>query len=394
MEGAFFCPLCSELSATPTLLRIHMLSQHRIELPAIRRLQDVEGLLMFLHSLIFPSILETVEVQEKEGLPSCTSEGVLPSPVNTGLAVEDKKSAHDQCDMKKVNPPHKTTIQCCEKKEEPKVAPTSSSIALSTPRLFHCPVCRAAVGISCTSVEKHCSLVQHHRWNWRTVEKMGMFYKKNANGEIETDEDWDERDPVQEGKEPLSDEEGGQWEEEEPIRCLYCPYEGTDCLGHMFQVHQMDLKSFTSQRPDEIKDEYDLIRLVNMVRRAVRSGACPFHITGKQQKISTQNKEETRWEGEEENEWTKEACAREVEEKGLEAHLLAHPTHRVPQCIERGSGDEWLVPLLPEDTLISHLITFGEGFLAEETPDPDFPLVPTILQLAERRRQDEEMKRR
>ncbi|KAG5472415.1 hypothetical protein LSCM1_03814 [Leishmania martiniquensis] len=137
--------------------------------------------------------------------------------------------------------------------------------------------------------------------------------------------------------------------------CLYCTYSGEDILQHLKSSHDFDFRASVQQRPD-LKDEYDLIRVVNMVRRAVCSDRCPYgdecDVDGKRN-----------------------------DGAALEAHLLQQKSHRLPQRVSTSDTD--LIPILPGDAFISMLVASGAGFLqTEEAEDPDFPMVPTVHELA------------
>eukprot|EP00796_Vickermania_ingenoplastis_P005945 gene5945-4254_t len=244
-------------------------------------------------------------------------------------------------------------------------------------REWLCPVCGKSAGIDCAALELHVAAVHHQRWNRHTVPGLCDFYTAQGGAASSSEDSEDERDPICEGDENASDREG-EWDEMPAIQCLYCGYCGVDCLEHMILSHRFDLKATTSSRED-VCDEYDLIRLVNDVRRSVALHRCPY--------FPARPSGEDAGQGESSG----PACDfHAVEGEGdaaaateLEAHLRANPTHRVPQRIS--AGDAALLPALHGDALLSHLMTAGEGFLPQEEADPDYPVAPTLLQLAERR---------
>ncbi|GET90799.1 hypothetical protein, conserved [Leishmania tarentolae] len=164
-------------------------------------------------------------------------------------------------------------------------------------------------------------------------------------GEGDTDSEW-------------NDAEDEEVDEDEDWNlkcvCLYCDYSGEDVLQHLKTKHQFDFRASVQRRPD-LHDEYDLIRVVNMVRRAVGSDRCPYG----------------------------DACdvdGKQNDRAALEAHLEVEREHRLPQRVS--TSDDDLIPVLPGDAFISMLVTSGEGFLHTEEEDPDFPMVPTVQELA------------
>lgn len=215
-------------------------------------------------------------------------------------------------------------------------------------QLWFCPVCGEAVGTESTLLELHVGAAHHQQWNRHTINGFSSCYRANV---VSSDtEDDDEEDNC-------GDEVDGIWEEVLPMTCLYCSYAGVDCLEHMQETHGFDLSTGTRGHA-EVRDEYDLIRLVNAVRRSVKDSCCPY-------------------------------CG-ERHSGDLEVHLSENPGHRLPQHLP--ATDDALIPFLPEDALISHMMASEGGFLAAEESDPDFPMVPTVLQLAEMKRKSKQTK--
>jgi hypothetical protein len=136
--------------------------------------------------------------------------------------------------------------------------------------------------------------------------------------------------------------------------CLYCDYYGEDVLEHLKSDHEFDFRAAVQQRAD-VLSEYDLIRIVNAVRRAIAADRCPYDAS----------------------------CAvdgNHNDRAALEQHLVAHKDHRLPARVSQSDSD--LIPVLPGDAFISLLVTGGAGFLKAEEEDPDFPMVPTVQELA------------
>lgn len=251
---------------------------------------------------------------------------------------------------------------------------SSTGSAMSV--LWRCPVCQQGQGCDLNSLELHLAAAQHQRWNKHSVEGLGAFYLQEI---MSSDTDSDKSGTC----ESFVSEKEGDWMDQLPMVCLYCPYKGADCLEHMIEAHQFDLKQETRNRRD-IEDEYDLVRLVNSIRRAVGSGKCPYlSVCPEPPRLPSTIVTS-------ENESLPETCDEDVSKNGLESHWMEHPSHRTPMRLVR--SDEDLIPVLEGDALISFMMASEEGFLNTETEDPDFPMVPTILQLAERQRAEKNRK--
>ncbi|KPI90156.1 hypothetical protein ABL78_0674 [Leptomonas seymouri] len=141
--------------------------------------------------------------------------------------------------------------------------------------------------------------------------------------------------------------------------CLYCDYAGDDVLEHLKAVHHFDFRAVVQRRPD-VQTVYDLIRIVNAVRRAVAADRCPFD----------------------------EHCAVDGghnDRAALEQHLMTEHSHRLPARVSE--DDAGLIPVLPGDAFISMLVASDAGFFTAEAEDPDFPMVPTVQELAAAARQ-------
>ncbi|KAK7201081.1 C2H2 type zinc-finger (2 copies) [Novymonas esmeraldas] len=232
----------------------------------------------------------------------------------------------------------------------------------TSPTHWVCPVCEVDTGSdSIDDLVAHMRATGHREWNPLTIPSMGRWcITGDASVQVaavsaeelnDVDED-DEDDAAWNAMEDDEVDEDEDWNLE--CVCLYCNYCGEDVLQHLKTRHDFDFRAAMQERPD-VKDEYDLIRVVNMVRRAVCSDSCPYG----------------------------DSCAvngRENDRDALEAHLTEQKDHRLPLCVSRGDND--LIPVLPGDAFISMLVTSGEGFLRGEQEDPDFPMVPTVQELA------------
>lgn len=160
------------------------------------------------------------------------------------------------------------------------------------------------------------------------------------------------------------DEEDQQWLE--PCKCLYCDEVSTAVLKHMAEAHGFDFVAQCRSRSD-VANEYDAIRLVNITRRYVRDGMCPFvHGSVAEDALARS-----------------ESCAADVKSKGglLEAHFEAYPEHRLPSSLGREAAEEELVPTLPGDTLLSLLVSNSEGFFAADEEEIDYAMIPTGREL-------------
>lgn len=226
-----------------------------------------------------------------------------------------------------------------------------------------CPVCLVAVS-SAAQLQTHLTATPAHaEWTPATIPELAEFClpANAATAAVGQGDDAEEEEDCPVGRNDV-DPEGAEEEllgsDDDWIDacvCLYCPEECEECLEHMTAAHGFDMRQATRSRP-EIADEYDVIRLINAVRRAVREGRCPFN---------AYSAGET-------------PCAFDGT---LEGHLAAHPEHRLPKAVTRES-DADLIPVLPADALISLVVTAGEGFLASEQADPDFPMAPTLQEVA------------
>lgn len=243
---------------------------------------------------------------------------------------------------------------------------------------LYCPVCTDAAGTSEESFLAHLGEKEHQQWNGTTVEGLGDYYIQLEQPSVEDDEAHSSSasssfsDDNVGGVDAFVPEDENDadalMEEEEPCECLYCNDVSNDVLGHMSGVHKFDFAATTRARAD-VRDEYDLIRLANSVRRCViqmKGGSCPYHCT------------------KDDGDAEKEACREAIAACGsLEAHLLENPSHRLPAALP--SDDASLLPVIPGDAFISLLVTYGEGFLQQEEADPDFPMVPTLHEVATKR---------
>lgn len=244
---------------------------------------------------------------------------------------------------------------------------------------LQCPVCLESVGppSAVEALRQHLQQACHAEWNPHTIPELAEFYlpvaledasiNPEGNGKLakadegsEEDIDDEERHRGRNDVDPDGAEEALLGSDDEDWNdacvCLYCPTESTECLEHMTCEHSFDLRMATRSRED-VKDEYDIIRLINAVRRSVAEGKCPYAYGATE---------------------ALEPCALGG---SLEEHLLQFPEHRLPKTVPLGSDAE-LIPVLQGDGLISLAVTAGEGFLRDEAADPEFPMAPTLQEVA------------
>ncbi|CCW61625.1 unnamed protein product [Phytomonas sp. EM1] len=236
-----------------------------------------------------------------------------------------------------------------------------------------CPVCGEELEEPTpAALEDHITTLFHQHWNVKAIPSLAPFClcaspdssTSSSSGSERTDADNHEEEWIERNENSSDDNDDFN----EPCICLFCPHESMDCLEHMREVHDFDFPAITRARPD-LRDEYDLIALINIVRRSVSLKRCPC--CGANQDTIEKAKD-----------GVDTACANEkyVEEDFLEKHLRAFPSHRLPSSMETRQ-DADLVPYLPGDALISLVVTSGEGFLGSEPTDPDFPMVPTLQEV-------------
>ncbi|KPA83235.1 hypothetical protein ABB37_02915 [Leptomonas pyrrhocoris] len=243
----------------------------------------------------------------------------------------------------------------------------------SAPSHWTCPVCGEDTHSADVDVLlQHAWQKNHASWNPSTVPSLSEWWVTvtmektvptalkpvrsstaaagNTNGVADDQEDDD--DTAWDAMEDEEVDEDEDWNLD--CVCLYCDYDGEDVLEHLKSTHDFDFRTAVQQR-DDMKNEYDLIRIVNAVRRAVAADRCPFD----------------------------EHCAIDGthnDRAALEQHLRMTKAHRLPAHV--AENDAALIPVLPGDAFISMLVTSGGGFLKAEEDDPDFPMVPTVHELA------------
>lgn len=231
--------------------------------------------------------------------------------------------------------------------------------------VWTCPVCEHdTASASVAFLEEHMKTTGHNRWTLATIPELAEWCvvidarpaADTATG-VDPFQDHSGAATEEEGDDDTEawgedEEEDDDWDEE--CSCLFCDFYGTDVLSHMQSSHSFDFRQVVVSRSD-IKTEYDLVRVVNMIRRAVAQHTCPC---GSSCTLALTSGDEAA--------------------DQLEVHLSNEPSHRLPQTLSSDDAD--LIPFLPGDSLLTMLMA-SEGFLPVEDADPDYPMVPTVQQL-------------
>ncbi|KEG14651.1 Zinc finger Transcription Factor family member (ztf-7) [Trypanosoma grayi] len=242
---------------------------------------------------------------------------------------------------------------------------------------MHCPVCGEECGDKAMWAV-HVKREEHTHWNVETIPALAPFCVA-AVGVGETAElvDHGEDDNVDGGRNVDGrdeDDDGGGDDDEvlegdwdvEPAICLLCDIESEDCLQHMIDAHGFDFRAAVRAHTG-VKDVYDVIRVVNAIRKCVARGLCPHHYGDGAAEVET------------------EACRRDIAASSLQLHLRAHAQHALPRVVP--TGDRELIPVLCGDAFLSS-VAVGGGLVLhdgkEEEEDPDYPMVPTIAEMAKR----------
>ncbi|ESL05376.1 hypothetical protein TRSC58_06977 [Trypanosoma rangeli SC58] len=222
---------------------------------------------------------------------------------------------------------------------------------------MHCPVCRKDCGEEALWMA-HIAEEGHSQWDTDTIPTLAPFCitaekfmegdeeeeEENANGDNAAENDGD--DDVEE-----------DWSVE-PAVCLLCETASENCLSHMIDAHGVDFRAAVQSHVG-VRDVYDIIRIVNIIRKCVARGTCPFNYRGESTDAET--------------------CRCSMVASSLEAHLREHPLHVLPRVVP--SDDRELIPVLCGDAFISSVVVGGD-LLTQAEEDPDYPMVPTIAEMA------------
>ncbi|EKG05687.1 hypothetical protein TCSYLVIO_003232 [Trypanosoma cruzi] len=232
---------------------------------------------------------------------------------------------------------------------------------------MHCPVCREDCGDEASLLE-HIEKEGHSRWDIDTIPSLASFCMADVNTSEEAGEE-EEEDGANETNVVESDDDGDDedWGVE-PAVCLLCDAASENCLGHMIDAHGFDFRAAVRSH-EGVQDVYDVIRIVNVIRKCVARGLCPFTYGDELAEA--------------------EACRCDVAASSLEEHLRNHPLHNLPRVVP--SSDRELIPVLCADAFISSVVVGGD-LLARGEEDPEYPMVPTNAEMAKKqtaRRQSE-----
>jgi hypothetical protein len=151
----------------------------------------------------------------------------------------------------------------------------------------------------------------------------------------------------------FEDDDDDAFDDGIPTQCLFCSETTTNVEHHMKTDHGFALRSSALfSNKTMCSDEYARMRLINAVRRAVLNGKCP-------------------------------QCEETVPNV---AEHVATSGHYLPvRCPE---GDEWLLPVLPGDGMMTLVMDDDEGEDADESSR--YPMVPTVGDVIRLRREHPE----
>ncbi|EKF37852.1 hypothetical protein MOQ_001943 [Trypanosoma cruzi marinkellei] len=226
---------------------------------------------------------------------------------------------------------------------------------------MHCPVCREDCGDE-ASLLAHIAKEGHTRWDINTIPTLASFCMADVNTSEEAGEE-EEEDSANENDVVECDDDGDEedWDVE-PAVCLLCDAASENCLGHMIDAHGFDFRAAV-QSHKGVQDVYDVIRIVNVIRKCVARGLCPFTYGDEAVEAA-------------------EACRCDVAASSLEEHLKKHPLHNLPRVVP--SSDRELIPVLYGDAFISSVVVGGD-LLAKGEEDPEYPMVPTNAEMAKKK---------
>nr|CCD17550.1 unnamed protein product [Trypanosoma congolense IL3000] len=235
-------------------------------------------------------------------------------------------------------------------------------------KTLHCPVCGARCGDE-SGFHAHVQQSGHSHWNSECISTLSPFCVfpvcvREEGGDEAFTGDKGEVDEISDEALEVESSENGWEEEEEPVLCLFCDVASLDCLSHMRETHSFDFITAIRNRKD-VRDVYDVIRVVNIIRWCVTNNTCPYHYK--------------------DSERDPEACKDEIGSSSLLSHLKAHPEHAIPRTVP--NGDSELIPRIIGDTFISSIVMGNEVELVGDGGtggEQDYPMVPTIVEIAKK----------
>jgi hypothetical protein len=163
--------------------------------------------------------------------------------------------------------------------------------------------------------------------------------------------DDDAEDADETGHGAFADDEDDEFDEGFPVQCLYCDNVTTTVEEHLANAHGFNLRSSAVFNKTVCPDEYDRVRMVNAIRRAVQENRCP-------------------------NAECNVRCSSSAE---LTSHVES-TGHFTPSVCPQ--GDEWLVPVLRGDAMTALVLGIDDD-------EQDYPMVPTAGEVIRQQRQQE-----
>lgn len=212
---------------------------------------------------------------------------------------------------------------------------------------FSCPVCQAE-SASLSTFSQHLTSSSHSEWTVKHIASLRDFMFDIVKDEGDTSSDSEsegDNDDVQREEEDDTDDDD---EAEPTIRCLYCTAELDEHLldAHFTSAHGLVLQKYVQEHASVITNEYDLIRMINAVRDALKTLTSPVD-----PKVTFASAEE----------W---------------AMYVQTSQHYFPLTVPE--GENYLIPRIPADPLISYVMEAVE--FSEALPEEDFPMVDTLQQ--------------
>ncbi|KAH9580140.1 ZN622/Rei1/Reh1 [Trypanosoma melophagium] len=253
---------------------------------------------------------------------------------------------------------------------------------------IHCPVCHTDCGDKATWMS-HLRHEGHGQWDVGTIPSLAAFcvaslYSDGSEGEDDNDDEEEEQEnntgslyknsnnnnnnfvSVEKEENEEDEDEDGDWDVE-PALCLLCDTASLDCVRHMMEVHAFDFPAAVRNH-DGVRDEYDIIRIVNVIRKCVAQNICPFHYSDESDSA--------------------DVCRHDISTSSLIAHLQSNPQHILPRVVPE--GDKELIPVICGDAFISSVV-LGDDLLAacnngiNNNDEPDYPMIPTISEIVKMR---------
>lgn len=152
------------------------------------------------------------------------------------------------------------------------------------------------------------------------------------------------------------DDNDDDWEDDEdcqiPSQCLFCPVISNTVEEHMGQAHAFKLRASALFDRCVCSDEYARVRLVNFTRSKVLKGQCPA-----------------------------EPCEFKSNDADILAQHIREHSHFFTTSVPE--GDEWVTATLRGDAFM--MLVMGAD--DEEALEPEYPMVPTMMELARRHRE-------